>query len=443
MEKYTSFEALLSARKNSTLPALMWARDQKRSQMTYAKLYSCVMSEAKALRGERYSSELIVCDHEPRTVTHLLASVIAGKTVALGDVSLSEEALGQMVAVTGAEKVYSSEEALGKKLSAQCAPSKASDCKGEGRLIFFTSGTSARSKAAILTSEAFAVCAWNGQMMLPCGEGDVILSLLPLAHVFGFVCSLLWGLAYGSSVALGRGIRYYLQDCKFFKPTILPSVPSMLGVLCQADALNTELRTVLIGAAPCSQKLIDLLHAKGVSVRFGYGLTETASGVAISMNDENPFAMQPCPDADIRIEPDGEVSIKTSSLMLGYLGGGGLTEDGRFMTGDLGALDENGALRITGRKKDILVLSDGTKIFCAEYEQELAALIGTEELAVILRRGRPVLIIGPQADLEKAEKAVNEYNKSLPRSQQLCGAYKNDAPLPRTATGKLCRWAIK
>ena len=102
--------------------------------------------------------------------------------------------------------------------------------------------------------------------MLPCGEGDVILSLLPLSHVFGFVCSMLWGLAYGAAIALGRGVRHMFDDCKYFNPTILPAVPSLMEILYRKQVLNKGLRVVLIGAAPLSQEVTGALREAGLKV---------------------------------------------------------------------------------------------------------------------------------------------------------------------------------
>ena len=74
--------------------------------------------------------------------------------------------------------------------------------------------------------------------MLACGKDDIILSNLSLSHAYGFVCSMLWGLAYGAKVALGRDVYRFTGDALFFKPTIIPAVPSQIAGMLQADALN-------------------------------------------------------------------------------------------------------------------------------------------------------------------------------------------------------------
>ena len=131
--------------------------------------------------------------------------------------------------------------------------------------------------------------------MLACGEGDKILCVLPLSHVFGFVCSLLWGLAYGATIALCSDVRDMFAAPAKFRPTILPAVPSIVEAMVRYNTLNPELKTVLIGAAPCSPEIADKLREKGVDTYFGYGLTETSSGIAITQDLDEPEALYPCP----------------------------------------------------------------------------------------------------------------------------------------------------
>ena len=352
-----------------------------------------------------------------------------------------------------------------------CRLSYGIDDNREGRLIFFTSGTTGSSKAVVLTSESLLCSSFSGQSMLPCGPGDIILSLLPFSHVFGFVCTMLWGLTYGATIALGRGTRYLLSDCEFFKPTILPVVPSLLKMLMQQHALPASLKVVLVGAAPLDAVSVKALQNVGMKVYLGYGLTETSSGIAITQDQKDPFALYPCPGADIRIEPDGEISVATPCMMQGYLdfsetvredAGSDEAENndnsayvlghpiipvegGRLYTGDLGSLDTRGALCLTGRKKDMLVLPDGTKIFCPEYEEELSGLIGLSDLTVILKQDRPFLVIGDSGGNvpENIDSLLAEFNEKRAMGLRICGVLSYGKPLPRTATGKIRRWEIE
>ena len=112
-------------------------------------------------------------------------------------------------------------------------------------------------------------------------------------------------------------------------------------------------------------------------------------------------------------------------------------------SGDLGHFDAEGKLHVTGRKKDMLVLPDGTKLFLPEYEGEIMRALDHSELAVVLRGTRPVLVYSGEAESAALEKLLRPLMAGLPRGQQLAGVYVVDHPLPRTATGKIKRWELK
>ena len=497
MQMYHLFRNLLKVWSTDFGTAVLYGNDQK--SISYAELADMIRNAESEIRLSGIRSELIVTDHEPATLIRIFACVTSGCDVILTDENMPDETLFALARMAGAESIYASDPDLQEELceACGCAPrwyqagdencrssaatlqagddsgrlSSGIDDNREGRLIFFTSGTTGSSKAVVLTSESLLCSSFSGQSMLPCGPGDIILSLLPFSHVFGFVCTMLWGLTYGATIALGRGTRYLLSDCEFFKPTILPVVPSLLKMLMQQHALPASLKAVLVGAAPLDAVSVKALQNVGMKVYLGYGLTETSSGIAITQDQKDPFALYPCPGADIRIEPDGEISVATPCMMQGYLdfsetvredAGSDEAENndnsayvlghpiipvegGRLYTGDLGSLDTRGALCLTGRKKDMLVLPDGTKIFCPEYEEELSGLIGLSDLTVILKQDRPFLIIGDSGGNvpENIDSLLAEFNEKRAMGLRICGVLSYGKPLPRTATGKIRRWEIE
>ena len=483
MQMYHLFRNLFKVWSTDFGTAVLYGNDQK--SISYAELADMIRNAESEIRLSGIRSELIVTDHEPATLIRIFACVISGCDVILIDENMPDETLFALARMAGAESIYASDSDLQEELceACGCAPrwyqagddscrlSSGIDDNREGRLIFFTSGTTGSSKAVVLTSENLLCSSFSGQSMLPCGPGDIILSLLPFSHVFGFVCTMLWGLTYGATIALGRGTRYLLSDCEFFKPTILPVVPSLLKMLMQQHALPASLKVVLVGAAPLDAVSVKALQNVGMKVYLGYGLTETSSGIAITQDHKDPFALYPCPGADIRIEPDGEISVATPCMMQGYLdfsetiredAGSDEAENndnsayvlghpiipvegGRLYTGDLGSLDTRGALCLTGRKKDMLVLPDGTKIFCPEYEEELSGLIGLSDLTVILKQDRPFLVIGDSGGNvpENIDSLLAEFNEKRAMGLRICGVLSYGKPLPRTATGKIRRWEIE
>jgi long-subunit acyl-CoA synthetase (AMP-forming) len=211
--------------------------------------------------------------------------------------------------------------------------------------------------------------------------------------------------------------------------------------------INPELRLVLVGAGDCPPALLQAAGAMGLRVSFGYGLTETSSGVAISVKGD-PYAMEVCPDDTITIAEDGEILIEAPTCMMqGYYKRPDATravlQNGVFHTGDLGAFDEDGLLHITGRKKDMLVLPDGTKIFLPEYESAIMQTLGHTELAVTLRDEKPVLVFSGEGDAKALGEKLRDLMRTLPRGQQITDVLMTDEPLPRTATGKIKRWELQ
>ncbi len=439
--RFDSFRHLLShfAETTPEAPALRYEKET----LSFAALYARVTARADALRETGKSCLGLLCDGSLENVIELFAANLAGLQLVLLDASLDGELLKTLIRYTDVDLLWGDEE-----LREELEPALMSGVKdGAGRILFFTSGTTERSKAVVLTDHSLCQSAWNGSAKLPLAPEDTLLCLLPLGHVFGFVCGLLWGLSCGSCVALGRGARHYIDDCDFYRPTAVSVVPLLLGFLIQRRCVNPELKLVLVGAGDCPQRLLAAAGAMGLRVSFGYGLTETSSGVAISVRGD-PFAMEVCPDDTITIAEDGEILIEAPTCMMqGYYKRPDATRavlrDGVFHTGDLGRFDEEGLLHITGRKKDMLVLPDGTKIFLPEYEGALMQALGHTELAVALFNERPVLIYSGEGDEAEILDKLRDVIGSLPRGQQIARVIVTDEPLPRTATGKIKRWELQ
>ena len=159
--------------------------------------------------------------------------------------------------------------------------------------------------------------------------------------------------------------------------------------------------------------------------------------------------MTVCPDDAITIAPDGEVLISAPTCMMqGYwrkdADTAAVLRDGVLYTGDLGSIDETGKLKLTGRKKEILVLSDGTKLYLPEYEQALSDALGGESLCVLLVDDQPILVLeGAVRPTGAIWEAIRPVLDELPRNRQIKRIEFYEKPLPRTASGKIMRWAIQ
>ncbi len=445
--RFTSFFEMIGhfAEMTPNAPALLYGNEPP---VSFLSLKKRVEERAAVLRESGRTCMGILSDGSLPCVIELFAAVHAGLQVVMLDENAPDELLQRLLPYADIDCLWGDEE-LTEELSPYLSTG-VSD--GTGRLLFFTSGTTDRSKAVVLTEKSLMASAWNGIALLPLSPDDRLLCMLPLAHVFGFVCGLLWALSCGASAALGRGPRHYADDCLFYKPTALSAVPMLWGFLLKQQALNPELKLVLIGAGDCPAPLLAAAGSLGIRLSFGYGLTETSSGVALSLGSD-PYAMTVCPDDTITLADDGEILIDAPTcLMQGYYkqpdAASAVLDGGLLHTGDLGRFDENGLLHIIGRKKEMLVLSDGTKIFLPEYEAACASHLQMPDLAVCLDEAeRVVLVLGSVPDDHPEEKDILRKLEPVlaerPRTQQIRRVVFRTEPLPRTATGKLRRWEIR
>ncbi|MBE7008720.1 MAG: long-chain fatty acid--CoA ligase [Ruminococcaceae bacterium] len=443
--RFSSFANMIGhfAERTPDAPALRYEEGGEARTMSFSQLAEAVARRTGELRREGKTCLGVFADGSMPCVVEIFAAVGAGMQVVLLDESVPTPLLRGLIPYTDVDKLWGDRE-LCDELSTSLTRGVRD---GGGKMLFFTSGTTERSKAVVLTEQSLCASAYNGATLLPLYPEDTLLCMLPIAHVFGFVCGVLWGLSCGACVALGRGARHYMDDCAFFRPTAISLVPMLLGFLLKQNAFNDELRLMLIGAGDCPEALINAAKAHGVRVCFGYGLTETSSGVALSIGDD-PYAMTVCPDDTITLAPDGEILIRGRTCMMkGYykcpedtniaLAGGALH------TGDLGRFDEKERLFIVGRKKDMLVLPDGTKVFLPEAEAELGKLLGGGDFALALKDDRVTLAIhGDERSDAAIFDAIAPYQETRPIGQRVAGLSRQREPLPRTATGKIKRWEL-
>ena len=467
--KYNSFTEVLRSfsQIDPDRPLLIYEEGGAPVKKSRADFAASVLARAEEMRTFGMTCLGVLCDGSLDCVETIFASAVAGLQTVLLDENADDTLLQEQIKQTDIDILWSSDPDLVEELTPYLTDgitprTESRDSSVEGSdILFFTYGTTASSKAVVLTDRSLLAAAYNGSCMLPLSPDDTLLCMLPLNHVFGFVCGLLWGMECGSAVALGRGARYYTQDFEFYKPTVLSAVPLLLSFLVQHKLMNSELRLVLVGAGDCSPLLLNSAVQQGVQISFGYGLTETSSGVAISVpgsSSFDPFALQICPEDTVALASDGEILISSPSCMMkGYYkhpeDTAAVLKGNLLFTGDIGKWDENGRRHVIGRKKEILVLADGTKIFLPEYEARIMAALPGRDFTVLERDGKPVLLLvdkesstWPEEMRELSRSMVQEELRGamsqLPRGQQLSEILFTDQPLPRTATGKVKRWEI-
>ena len=339
-------------------------------------------------------------------------------------------------------------------------------------LVLYTSGSTGRPKGAVLSHAALRAAneSWAGPVMHLTPQ-DVVLAALPLAHSFGLNGALLASLLAGATVALRE--RFAPEDAlraiSRYRVTVFPAVATMfqrmLDLSDLSEALCSNLRLAVSGAAPCSWDLAEAWRRRtGVRIVRGYGMTELFRPISYLADDPTdlPDAIgRPVPGVEVRVVDDaeqalaageaGELWIRTPAAMDGYLRAEEETRavirDGWFRTGDLAQLSPEGFVSVVGRKKD-LILRGGYSVVPGEVEAALldhpavaeAAVIGTphaelgEDVAAFVTL-RP----GASADADELVAFCRERLAAFKCPRRLSIVTE----LPKSATGKVLKWRLR
>ena len=304
----------------------------------------------------------------------------------------------------------------------------------EMQVLLFTSGTTGSSKGVCLSQYNILSDIYSTVQAVKITEDDKTLSILPLHHTYECTLNCLLLLSKGSCICYCGGLTRIQKDMVLYSPTVLVVVPALLAMLSRRlkkmvaaelpdkyknlfeensfgvgmeklplilrklvrgkvrKAMGGKLRLFIVGAAALDTELVKDFEALGIRTLQGYGLTECAPLVAGNSDfylnpDSTGIAM---PDIEVQIfEPNdegvGEIITRGDNVMLGYYRDEEATNavlaDGWFHTGDLGRMDEDGGLYITGRLKNVIVTSNGKNIYPEELESRLSA---HEEIAEVL-----------------------------------------------------------
>jgi long-chain acyl-CoA synthetase len=299
--------------------------------------------------------------------------------------------------------------------------------------FIYTSGTTGPPKGCVLTHGNYCAIIEMISEVREITEDEVIYLYLPLAHSYALLVQL-GAFALGSTLAYyGGDTKLILPELGEVKPTYLPSVPRVfekiytvahgaieaqppeeqerakkaiqLGVKVR-DMVNRgepvpeelrkpfeeadeqlfknvraifggRVRQATSGAAPIAHEILEFFYACGVPVFEGYGMTETATAATTSTLEHHRFGTvgRALPGVELKIAEDGEILVKGANIFAGYHNQAstsfGAVEDGWLHTGDLGAIDEDGYLSITGRKKDIIITAGGKTLTPANIENDL------------------------------------------------------------------------
>jgi long-chain acyl-CoA synthetase len=313
--------------------------------------------------------------------------------------------------------------------------------------ILYTSGTTGEPKGVMLThgnlaSNAIAATTAFGEQ-----PNEVKVGFLPLSHIFARTCDLYSWLVRGGELVIASSRENVLAECVRFQPTVINGVPyfyeRIYRTLCEQKLLDTpgivqrmlggRIRFCNSGGAALPTHVFDFFHAQHVPLLEGYGLSETSP--VITLSTENAFKRGSCGQTiegvELSIAEDGEILTRGPHVMHGYYKAPEATNEvlvsGWFRTGDLGRLDDDGFLFITGRKKELIVLSSGKNIAPVYLEGLLTSHPAISQ-AMIVGEGRSylaALIVPSAAGVDPSDEAtIARFQKIIDTALEHCSHHE-------------------
>ncbi|MCQ2442817.1 MAG: AMP-binding protein [Oscillospiraceae bacterium] len=364
--------------------------------------------------------------------------------------------------------------------------------------IFFTSGSTGFSKGVML-SQANMLCDVFGALQIV-KPGGSCMSVLPFTHCFGLIVSLMVPFQCQIPIFLCSSIANFMREIPIAKPTLLALVPLFVETFYKtiwrtaekngqektlrrgmkaSDALlkigvdkrrdlfkdihkkfGGNLEMIICGGAPLDPRYVKEFRSLGVQILNGYGITECSPVLACNRNNHwnDESVGQLLPNIQVIIDqPDkkgiGEVLAKGDNVMLGYYNDSDATaqvidSEGWFHTGDMGFIDKDGFLHITGRKKSLIILSNGENVSPEELETYVDRIDEVNEVVVYADDNTITAEIYPDETLglswdeliRRIQQKVDALNKSLPNHKHINKVKFRDTEFEKTSTRKIKRY---
>ncbi len=346
--------------------------------------------------------------------------------------------------------------------------------------ISYTSGTTGKSKGVMLLNSNLidnAMCQDNEST-----PEDVVMSVLPIHHIYCFTCDILLSMRYGNQLCFNDSMMRIPQNLKLFRPTVILLVPMIAETMYKQikavsvakpelslktiaeNVFGGRLKTIYSGGAYLRPELQKAYIDMGIQMAQGYGMTECSPRISTA----DPSDTECAGDVGIIVNGcqvktvDGEIMVKSPSVMAGYYKdeqatAEALTPDGWLHTGDLGYADDRNRLFLTGRKKNLIILSNGENVSPEELENKFAGLDYISEIMVYSDDSVICAEIFPNRELypddsviEKMfRETVDNINKTVPSAKAIRRLRIRDNGFDRTTSKKIIRqqsthgWIIK
>lgn len=333
--------------------------------------------------------------------------------------------------------------------------------------IMFTSGTTGKSKGVMLSQRNLAENATCLDMKIP--ERTVLLSVLPIHHAYCLSMDILKALSLGSVICINDSLMRVAKNIKLFRPNMMLMVPLMIetlakkledsakvpAIVVKLKVFGKQFHTICSGGAYLNPAYIDLFQKYGITIQQGYGMTECAPVIStnVSWNIKKESVGQLLPNCEAKVV-DNEIWVRGSSVMMGYYNMPDKTEetlkDGWLLTGDLGYVDEERFVFLTGRKKNLIITKNGENVSPEELENKIGSHRLVQEILVREKEGVIEAEIFP--DLEYAEKKkitdirsalqqiIDEYNQNTPSYKKVYSIKVRETEFEKTPSKKIKRY---
>ena len=375
--------------------------------------------------------------------------------------------------------------------------------------ILFTSGTTGTSKGVMLSQKNLTTSAYDCAAIIDADDKDFLVSVLPIHHAYEFTIGQLAAPNIGATVFINDSIKNTLRNFSNFKPTGLILVPLYVETMHKKiwseiekkgktkmvkslmpiarrlprsirrkmfkdiiDAFGGRLDFIVCGGAPLRPELMKDFDAFGIKICEGYGITECSPLISCNPMHKRKYHsaglvvnhMEARIDKDDPADETGEITVHGDAVMLGYYKNpeataAVFTEDGWFKTGDIGYIDKENYIFITGRKKNVIIASNGKNVFPEELEEYLGISELISEIVVIGRKGEEAgevvitALVYPDYDKFEGktkeeikaaiEEVVDGVNKKLPTFKHIKEIEIRETEFEKNTSRKIMRYKIK
>lgn len=334
--------------------------------------------------------------------------------------------------------------------------------------IMFTSGTTGKSKGVMLTQRNLAENATCLDMKIP--AHTTILSVLPIHHAYCLSMDILKGFSLGSVICINDSLMHMAKNIKLFAPDMILMVPLMIETFAKKleDALaaglpaaavksqvfGEKLHTICSGGAYLNPDYVELFAKYGITILQGYGMTECSPVIStmVSWDIRKNSVGKLLPNCEAKTV-DNELWVRGSSVMSGYYKMPEETKealtDGWLHTGDLGYVDADGFVYLTGRKKNLIITKNGENVSPEEIENVLGNSRLVQEVIVREAQGVIEAEIFPDMEYTKREsitdirealqKEIDAYNSAAPAYKRIYRLKVRETEFEKTASRKIKR----